>query len=134
MVPHTSHFQRKPRLSNVSHLQFWCAMYLPSKINNSNNKYAFDLTIQKCFHNNITIILKCLCFSSLQKQQQHTTYQHILNSSDNSNSSSASSVTSGSTSSAPNGQYILVQRAGLIAGNSHSAPRASSAPPAQNQV
>lgn len=74
-----------------------------------------------------------ICYLQKQQQQQ-TTYQHILNSSDNSNSSSASSAASGSTSSAPNGQYILVQRAGVIAGSNHSAPRASSAPPAQNQV
>lgn len=32
------------------------------------------------------------------------------------------------------GQFILVQRAGVAAGDSRTAPRASSAPPAQNQV
>lgn len=33
----------------------------------------------------------------------------------------------------PSGQYILVQRTGIVA-NENPAPRASSAPPAQNQV
>lgn len=32
------------------------------------------------------------------------------------------------------GQFILVQRAGIAAGENRTAPRASSAPPAQNQV
>lgn len=32
------------------------------------------------------------------------------------------------------GQFILVQRAGVAVGENRTAPRASSAPPAQNQV
>lgn len=76
-----------------------------------------------------------IAVATSNQQTQQQSYQQILNSNDNSNSSSSSSATSGtSTNLTQNGQYILVQRAGVIAGNNHSAPRASSAPPAQNQV
>lgn len=55
-------------------------------------------------------------------QIQQTAYQNV--------------VGSGGTTTTINqsGQYILVQRAGVIASDNHSTPRASSAPPAQNQV
>lgn len=57
-------------------------------------------------------------------QIQHpTAYQNVVN----------NDGTSG-TAINQSGQYILVQRAGVIASDNHSAPRASSAPPAQNQV
>lgn len=42
--------------------------------------------------------------------------------------------TDGNPTIGQSGQYILVQRAGILTGENHSAPRASSAPPAQNQV
>lgn len=69
-------------------------------------------------------------YSSHSQQQSAT-----MNSNDNSNSSNASSVASGSstTTTQNGGQILLVQRAGVIA-SSNSVPRASSAPPAQNQV
>lgn len=53
-------------------------------------------------------------------QQIQTTYQTIS--------------TDGNQTIGQGGQYILVQRAGIITSENHSAPRASSAPPAQNQV
>lgn len=136
MVRHASHSQRKLHLFNVNHHQCSFVMYLRRKIN---SRYELLPTVElnvswTSLNNHFSLQQQQQQQPQQQQQQQQTTYQHILNSSDNSNSSSASSVASGSTSSAPNGQYILVQRAGVIAGSNHSAPRASSAPPAQNQV
>lgn len=66
------------------------------------------------------------------QQVQHKTqqFQGILNSESTATASSAATTATISQS----GQYILVQRAGILTNENQSAPRASSAPPAQNQV
>lgn len=67
---------------------------------------------------------------SLQSQHQHqhqTSYRHLINNDSNSSSSGGPTMNQ-------SGQYILVQRAGVIGSDNLTAPRASSAPPAQNQV
>lgn len=55
--------------------------------------------------------------------QSKGSFQHIV-----------SSDSSSSPLSTQSGQYILVQRTGIVASDAQSTPRASSAPPAQNQV
>lgn len=63
--------------------------------------------------------------SSLASQSGTNYQQHILNSDSNSG---------GTIISQNSGQYILVQRSGVISNENSSLPRASSAPPSQNQV
>lgn len=58
-----------------------------------------------------------------QQIQRQTTYQNVINT----NRTNNATINQG-------GQYILVQRAGVIAPENQNTPRASSAPPAQNQV
>lgn len=81
------------------------------------------LTSNKSMPATMTVLANENCHKS-QLMHQTGGGTHILNADSN----------NGMTAINQSGQFILVQRAGIAAGENRAAPRASSAPPAQNQV